>query len=128
MREPGPLLASGRDADIFDYGPGLVLRRSRDARPLAAEAAVMVHARGQGYPVPEVVELSDDGTAMVMERIDGPDMVALMGKRPWTIGRCGRALARLHHELHELTAPGWLPPRRSARAPPSSTSICIPST
>ncbi len=32
IREPGPLLASGRDSEIFDYGPGLVLRRSRNRR------------------------------------------------------------------------------------------------
>ena len=41
MTEPGPLLASGRDADIFEYGSGLVLRRTRTGRSLEAEARVM---------------------------------------------------------------------------------------
>jgi aminoglycoside phosphotransferase (APT) family kinase protein len=106
--EPGPLLAAGRDADIFEYGPRLVLRRSRAGRALTEEARVMEYVRSQGYPVPAVEELSADGLDLVMERIEGPDMVATMTKRPWTIARQGRELAELHHQLHELSAPDWL--------------------
>ena len=80
--EPGPLLAAGRDADIFEYGPGLVLRRSREGRSMAMEARVMEYVRSQGFPVPAVEEVSDDGLSMVIERIEGTDMVATMTKRP----------------------------------------------
>ncbi|HEX3461204.1 MAG TPA: phosphotransferase [Acidimicrobiales bacterium] len=107
--EPGPRLAAGRDADIFEYGPGLVLRRSRAGRSLTEEARVMEYVRSQGYPVPAVEEMSDDGLDMVMQRIEGTDMVATMSKRPWTIARQGRTLADLHRRLHELIAPAWLP-------------------
>jgi aminoglycoside phosphotransferase (APT) family kinase protein len=75
---------------------------------MVAEARIMEHVRSQGYPVPAVEELSDDGEAMVIERIDGGDMVAAMTKRPWTIAGQGRVLADLHRRLHELTAPDWL--------------------
>ena len=68
----------------------------------------MEYVRSQGYPVPAVEELSDDGVEMVMERIEGADMVATMSKRPWTIPQQGRVLADLHHRLHKLTAPDWL--------------------
>ena len=108
MRDSGPLLAAGRDADIFDYGPGLVLRRSREGRSLAHEAQVMEYVRTQGFPVPAVEEVSEDGLSMVMERIEGADMVAVMSKRPWTIPRQGRLLADLHLRLHAITAPDWL--------------------
>lgn len=108
MREPGPLLASGRDADIFEYGPGLVLRRARTGRSLAAEARVMEYARAQGFPVPAVEELGDDGTSMVMQRIEGVDMVAALAKQPWTVSRQGRLLGELHRKLHEIAAPSWL--------------------
>jgi aminoglycoside phosphotransferase (APT) family kinase protein len=108
VRDPGPLLAAGRDADIFDYGPGLVLRRSRAGRSMTREARVMEYVRSQGFPVPAIEEVSDDGLDMVMERIDGADMVAVMSKRPWTIPRQGRLLADLHHRLHALAAPDWL--------------------
>jgi aminoglycoside phosphotransferase (APT) family kinase protein len=106
--EPGLLLAAGRDADIYEYGPGLVLRRSRAGRSLTDEARVMEFVRSQGYPVPAVAEMSDDGVDMVMERIEGVDMVAAMSKRPWTIPRQGAVLADLHRQLHELSAPDWL--------------------
>jgi aminoglycoside phosphotransferase (APT) family kinase protein len=107
--EPGPLLAAGRDADIFEYGPGRVLRRSREGRSLAQEARVMEYAGSQGFPVPAVVEMSDDGLDLVLERIDGDDMVAFMEKHPWGIRRQGRILADLHRRLHEVAAPDWLP-------------------
>jgi aminoglycoside phosphotransferase (APT) family kinase protein len=107
--EPGPLLAAGRDADIFEYGPGRVLRRSREGHSMVREARVMEYVRAQGFPVPAVEEVSADGLDMVMERIDGADMVAVLAKRPWEVRRQGRLLADLHLRLHELTAPEWLP-------------------
>ena len=108
VKDYGPLLAAGRDADIFEYGPGLVLRRSREGHSMSREARVMQYVRSQGFPVPDVKEVSDDGLTMVMERIEGADMVAMMSKRPWAIPRVGRVLADLHRRLHELAAPDWL--------------------
>jgi aminoglycoside phosphotransferase (APT) family kinase protein len=110
MDEPGPLLASGRDADIFEYGDGLVLRRSRGGRSLADEARTMDYVRSQGYPVPAVEELSDDGTGMVMERVDGPSMVQAISSAPWTVRRHAATLADLHQRLHEVAAADFLPP------------------
>lgn len=76
---------------------------------MAREAKVMEYARSKGFPVPAVEEVSDDGLSMVLERIEGADMVAVMSKRPWSIPRQGGVLADLHRRLHELTAPDWLP-------------------
>ena len=75
---------------------------------MSGEARVMQYVRSQGFPVPDVKEVSDDGLTMVMERIEGADMVAMMSKRPWAIPRVGRVLADLHRRLHELAAPDWL--------------------
>ncbi len=75
---------------------------------MLGEARVMEYLHSQGFPVPEVEEVSDDGLSMVMERIEGADMVAMMSKRPWAIPRVGRVLADLHRRLHELAAPDWL--------------------
>jgi aminoglycoside phosphotransferase (APT) family kinase protein len=110
MRTPGPLLASGRDADIFEYGPNLVLRRSRDRRSMAAEARIMEYLHAQGYPVPAVEEISADEADLVMERIQGRSMVDAIAHAPWTVRRQARVLAQLHHDLHEVAAPGFLPP------------------
>lgn len=106
----GRLLAAGRDCDIYEHGPGTVLRRSRAGRSLAGEARIMEYARAQGYPVPAVVELADEDRAMVLERIEGPSMVELLGRRPWTVRGQGRLLAELHARLHDIEAPTWLAP------------------
>jgi aminoglycoside phosphotransferase (APT) family kinase protein len=110
MKAPGELLASGRDADIFEFGPGRVLRRSRNGRSMQAEARTMEFVRSHGYPAPQVFEVSDDGCDLVMERIDGPTMVDAGAARPWNLRRFGRQLAELHESLHCLPAPEWVAP------------------
>jgi aminoglycoside phosphotransferase (APT) family kinase protein len=109
MKPPGPLLAAGRDADIFEYAPGLVLRRSRGGRSIALEARIMRYLHDQRYPVPAVEEVSDDGRELVMERIEGLSMVDAIGKAPWSVRRQGKTLARLHKQLHEIPSPDFLP-------------------
>ena len=41
------LLASGRDGDIFEFAPGLVLRKTRDGRSIAHEARTMHYVAEQ---------------------------------------------------------------------------------
>jgi aminoglycoside phosphotransferase (APT) family kinase protein len=107
-REIGPLLASGRDGDIFEYGPGLVLRKTRDGRSIAHEAEIMEYVASHGYPVPKIHEVRADGTEIVMERIDGPlmldDSIGAMVKLP----RMLSLLADLHDQLHEIPAPPYV--------------------
>jgi tRNA A-37 threonylcarbamoyl transferase component Bud32 len=108
VKEPGSLVASGRDADIFEYGKDRVLRRSRNRRSLVEEARIMSFVFESGYPVPRVEELSDDGTEMVMERIFGPTMIDLISSDPSTLLDQAAELRGLHQRLHEVPAPSWL--------------------
>jgi aminoglycoside phosphotransferase (APT) family kinase protein len=110
MKEPGPLLGAGRDCNIYSYGSGLVLRRARDGRSIAAEAQTMEFVRAQGYPVPAIHEVSDDGTSIVMERIEGRSMVDVLGRKPWAVPAQAKILADLHRRLHELDPPDFLGP------------------
>src|SRR4051794_30590680 len=102
------LLARGRAADVFAAGDGRVLRRYRpgEGGDVAAEAAVMEHARAHGYPVPAVH--AADGRDLVLERVDGPTMLADLGRRPWLLRRHGATLAALHRQLHAIPAPAGL--------------------
>ena len=87
---------------MYDVGGGRVLRRYRDGRDPAAvdrEAQVMAHARAHGVPVPEVFEVA--GSDIVMERVTGPTMLDVLGRRPWTLRRQARLLARLHETVHQ---------------------------
>jgi aminoglycoside phosphotransferase (APT) family kinase protein len=76
---------------------------------MANEARTMDFMRQQGYPVPAVEEVSDDGFELVMERIEGVTMVEAISKAPWTVRRQGTTLAELHRRLHEIDAPEFLP-------------------
>lgn len=109
MKAPGPLLAAGRDCDIYEYGPGLVMRQSRKGRSQALEARAMEYVRSHGYPVPAIEEVSEDGLTVVMQRIEGATMVEVLRRRPWTVRHQGRTLGHLHRRLHEIPGPDWLP-------------------
>jgi Ser/Thr protein kinase RdoA (MazF antagonist) len=69
----------------------------------------MDYAREHGYPVPAVDSVSDDGTELVMERVDGPSLLGAIERRPWTVRRQGAVLARLHRSLHDIPGPDFLP-------------------
>ena len=102
-------LARGRAADVFADGPGRVLRRYRDGTDTEREARVMEHARRHGFPVPAVYDVR--GPELVLERIDGPTMLADLAARPWRVHAHGRLLADLHRRLHAIDAPPGLPSR-----------------
>ncbi len=103
---PGPLIGSGRAADVYALGDGKVLRRYRFARSCTAEAGLMSYLREAGYPVPEV--FAANGTDLVMQRLTGRDMLADLAGRPWRVARHARTLARLHDQLHQIAAPAGL--------------------
>jgi tRNA A-37 threonylcarbamoyl transferase component Bud32 len=103
---PGPLIGSGRAADVYALDGGKVLRRYRLAYSCTAEAGLMSYLREAGYPVPEVFAAA--GTDLVMQRLHGRDMLADLGSRPWRVARHARTLARLHDQLHQIAAPDGL--------------------
>lgn len=104
---PGPLLGAGRSADVYALGDGRVLRRYRVPIDVAAEARLMRYLGASGYPVPKVYDA--DGREMVLERLDGVDMLTDLGRRPWLIPRHACTLADLHNRLHQIATPSGLP-------------------
>ncbi len=104
---PGPLLGSGRAADVFDIGDGRVLRRYRDGRgDLELEARMMRHVAERDYPVPAVHAV--DGPDLTMDRVDGPTMLESIESAPWKLIPHARTLARLQRRLARIAAPDWL--------------------
>ncbi|WP_040494274.1 phosphotransferase [Ilumatobacter nonamiensis] len=105
--EPGPLIASGRAADVFDLGDGTVLRRYRDGHhDVDLEARIMGLVAEHGYPVPTVHSV--DGNDIVMDRIEGPTMMESLAASPWKMVPHARLLARLQRRLAQIEAPDWL--------------------
>lgn len=101
------LIASGRDALVFAYAEGLVLRRNRNGRPVDGEAATMRSLAKAGYPVPRLHHAA--GADLVMERIDGPTLADAMAVRRITVEEGAAVLAELHDRLHAIVAPGGVP-------------------
>lgn len=108
-------VAEGREAEIFAWEEGRVLRLFRDPRPagsLESEAAAMRAARSVVPLVPDVFDIVEvDGRpGIVMERVDGPDLISLLGKKPWLVYSAGTTLGRVHARLHAIAAPPEIVP------------------
>ena len=61
-------------------------------------------AHRHGFPAPEIFEV--EGTDMRMERVDGPDYLSVLARRPWRAARIGRMLADLHRRLASVPTDG----------------------
>ena len=55
-------------------------------------------------PCRAVLEVLDD--SLVLERVDGPTMLAELRRRPWRMAGHARTLAELHDRLHEIPFEG----------------------
>jgi aminoglycoside phosphotransferase (APT) family kinase protein len=111
-------IGEGREAEIFAWGEGSILRLMR--APDAVEwcdqqAAAMTAAWEAGGPVPTPGPRVDvEGRpGLVMERIDGPDILTILGRQPWRIAGLARSLGTTHARLHEVVGPPSLRPLRT---------------
>lgn len=98
------VIAAGRASEIVDIGDGRVLRRFKQGGDPEREAEFMTLALRHGFPVPRIDEVRADG--LVLEYVDGPTMAEDARGRPWRFADHARTLARLHDELHRITAHG----------------------
>jgi aminoglycoside phosphotransferase (APT) family kinase protein len=108
----------GREAEIFSWSDGRVLRLARRAdmrEGVERERAALVTAASAGAPVPKVYELTDVAgrPGLVLERLEGHDLLAGLLSRPWEVPQVPQVLARVHASLHEIVAPASLPELRT---------------
>jgi Ser/Thr protein kinase RdoA (MazF antagonist) len=54
----------------------------------------------------------DGRPGLVMDRVDGTDLLTALARRPWTFAGSARALGRLQAQLHDAVAPPELPDLR----------------
>jgi streptomycin 6-kinase len=108
----GARLAHGREAEIYDWDGGravLKLYRPGFGRP-GAEAVALTLLEGTGV-APRLLERVQvqgrDG--LVMQRLDGMDMLAVLQRQPWRLAALARMLARTARRIHQLPAPSELP-------------------
>ena len=116
FRKMGPLIASGRQSEIFAWGDNQVLKLLNDHYDASAardEAEITSAAYRAGLPAPRVdgVMEVEGRHGIILERIEGPSMLRRIVSRPWTVLRSARLLAELHVEMHAKPASG-LPPQQ----------------
>lgn len=111
-------IAEGREAEIFSWQDGTVLRLYRD--PAAGDRAdreMMVLAAVRSVlpcvPTPTARITHDGRPGIVMERIDGRPVLEEIVRQPWRTLSLAALVGRLHAELHAVTAPPGLPPLRT---------------
>ncbi|TQS46065.1 phosphotransferase [Cryptosporangium phraense] len=95
-----PILASGRDADVYALDDRRVLRRYRRGGDVAAEAALMRSLHAAGFPVPEVFAAA--GPDLILRRVDGPTMFRATAEGTLAPDAAAQVLADLHERLHAL--------------------------
>jgi len=106
----GPLLGTGKQAEVFAYGDDLVLKIYKSGVPKTSafrEAAILSIVEGLGLPAPRVHSVGGELQSrwgLVMTRIDGePFAPALLASPPSQSHL--EALARLHARIHAVSAP-----------------------
>jgi aminoglycoside phosphotransferase (APT) family kinase protein len=102
-------IAQGREAEIFAWDDGTVLRLFRDgdaAARLRREALAMRSVRNVLPIVPQVFgeTVVDGRPGLILERVDGPDLMTVLGRRPARIWEIGKATGRLHAEINGVDA------------------------
>lgn len=123
-------IAEGREAEIFAWDDGAVLRllRNPNARQQAEWEAVAMGAAATACAVPAVRELTtvDGRPGIVMDRIDGEDLLTQLARHPWTVWVAGRISGELHAQLHRAVAPETLPALKQRLHQTIETSPLVP--
>ena len=105
-------LGEGYEAEIFAWEDGLALRLFREGRDRSVEPERIgiPAALAGGIAAPrtgEAVSMAGrEGT--VMERIDGENLLDLVGRKPLLMPREAWATGRMHARLHAIAAPAEL--------------------
>ena len=112
------LIGQGREAEVFEWRDGRVLKLLRAPGPvarLALEVAALEAARSAGVLVPQVYEevVIDGRPGLMMERLAGRDLLTIIGQKPWLVFHSGASLERF--------MPGSMRPELRLRCPRSRT-------
>jgi aminoglycoside phosphotransferase (APT) family kinase protein len=107
-------LGEGREAETFAWTEGQILRLMRDpshAARLEREELALKAARQAGVPVPAVYgrRTLDGRPGMIMERVDGPDLLTVLARQPWRLPSVARTLGATHARLHAFELGEGLP-------------------
>jgi aminoglycoside phosphotransferase (APT) family kinase protein len=123
-------IAEGREAEIYAWEDGAVLRllRNPNARQQAEWEAVAMRAAATACSVPAVRELItvEGRPGIVMDHVDGIDLLTMLAKQPWKVWMAGRISGELQAQMHRAVAPGELPSLKDGLRNSIATSPLVP--
>lgn len=114
----GIKLGAGREAEVHAYGDDAVVKLYRPGfGGHRAEAVALANLDGHRV-APKLIDTvdHDSRTGLVIERLDGTDMLTRLGAQPWRMLSLARALAGTHLAVHQVQAPTDLPALRKVLA------------
>ncbi|HWX96561.1 MAG TPA: phosphotransferase [Solirubrobacteraceae bacterium] len=108
------LLGEGRESETFAWRDGEILRLLRDpshAARLDREEVAIDAAGRAGVRVPAVLgrRTFDGRPGLIMERVDGRDLLTVLARRPWRLPVIARTLGATHARLHAFDIDEGLP-------------------
>ena len=102
-------LGEGYEAEIFAWEDGQALRLFREGheRNVEPERIAIPAALAGGIPAPRIGEALSLGgrEGTIMERIDGENLLDLVGRKPWFMTREAWETGKIHAKLNALPAP-----------------------
>jgi streptomycin 6-kinase len=103
----GLKISHGREAEVYAWDGDAVLKLYRPGfGGYIAEASVLAALDGRG--VAPTVEI-DGRHGLILERLSGSDMLALLQRAPWRMLGLARTLAEAHVHVNLVQAPADLP-------------------
>jgi len=114
----GPVLGVGREAEVYQYGEAAVIKVYRPGfAGHRTEAATLraLHHSGVAPALLDVIE-HDGRSALVIERVAGPNLLLVLERQPWRIHAIGQSFARAHRAIHQIQAPAELADLRAVLA------------
>lgn len=108
------LVAEGRQAEVYLRPDGAMVKLMRDPAHglwIEREAIALGAVAADGLAVPEVVEVLDaDGRpGLAMNRVEGADLMTVMGAKPWLVPSLASTMGTLHAAMHRTRGPHQLP-------------------
>ena len=108
--ELGPLLGTGKVAEVYAWGDGLVLKLYKPGAPKTSafrEAAILSLIEGSGLPAPRVHSVGGELQSrwgLMMTRAEGQPFAPALTRWPPSQAHL-EALARLHARIHDVSVP-----------------------
>lgn len=103
-------LGAGRAAEVFTWSPGLVVKLAREPQfepGLRSEFTALETAAMAGIPVPTPrgMVTHEGRGGLLMDRIEGTDVLSTLEKQPWRVWSLAAMTGRLHAQLGGTPAP-----------------------